>query len=179
MQGEKEGHLSPFGTVLRRWSVSDVVAGKYDLGLNPPPAPPLGNKTDPDPPLSILPPTPVMMRRTFKPAKFFEEPNLKVRCMLRKYSRNIKGRHRTKCLSSLQYLSGFLCNFYARCSHIWIPPPPPKPPIISLNYCAPLVTNPLLLTFYAALLLRNHILRQGWFSENFCSKLQSFNVCKT
>ena len=134
--------MSPFGTVLRRWSVSDVVAGKYDLGLNPPPAPPLGNKTDPDPLFSILPPTPVVMRRTFRPAKFFEEPNLKVRCMLRKYSRNIKGRHRTKCLSSLQYLSGFLCNFYARCSHIWIPPPPPKPPITTLNYCAPLVTNP-------------------------------------
>ena len=47
VQGER--HLSPFGTVLRRWSVSDVVAGKYDLGPNPPPAPPLGNKTDPDP----------------------------------------------------------------------------------------------------------------------------------
>ena len=71
VQGER--HLSPFGTVLRRWSssrrkrrrrrrsrrwsssVADDVAGKYDLGPNPPPAPPLGNKTDPEP-LSISPP---------------------------------------------------------------------------------------------------------------------------
>ena len=49
---ESERHLSPFGTVLRRCR-SSVVPEKYDLWANPPPAPPLGNKTDPEP-LSIL-----------------------------------------------------------------------------------------------------------------------------
>ena len=49
---ESERHLSPFGTVLRRCR-SSVVPEKYDLWPNPPPAPPLGNKTDPEP-LSIL-----------------------------------------------------------------------------------------------------------------------------
>ena len=46
----KERHLSPFGTVSS-WKRRDVVVGKYDLGLKPPPspAPPLGNKTDPEP----------------------------------------------------------------------------------------------------------------------------------
>ena len=101
-------------------------------------------------------------------AKLFEELNFQVGCARR--VEKIFGEHKRPSQHQMSVFTGaggnisapYKCNFYASCSRIWLPPPPPKPPIISLNYCA-LVTN----HFYATL-LRNRILKVR---ESF---LQSF-----